>query len=170
MKRKRARYINKATSLSMTKIFIIVVGSIPDFEDIPKTTDTFWKETTWSKLIYGSDGGAKVKIYKDKASAFIRCHHIESNDEFIHILQHDETISEGIFRERWDDGYTAIGSRYFRRSGREEERVYRLFRYNKSGDIYYYDEIYGKDDSAWRYLAKYRFNQETLEWKKLKVE
>ena len=152
------------------RIIVIIVGSIPDFDDIPETTDTFWKETTLNKLIYGSDGGQKVKVYKDQSSAFIRCYNIESYDEYIHILQHDETISEGIFKARFAFGNTAIGScigsQYFRRSGREEGRLYRLYRDNRFGNIEYEDSIWGKDDSGWRTLATYRFNQETLEWTK----
>ena len=144
----------------------IVKGGIPEFEDIPKTTDTFWKETTYNKLMDGSDGGLTVKVYKDQGSAFIRCHMIKSNNEYIHILQHDETISDGIFRGRYASGNTAIGSQYFRRSGREE-RAYRLVRFNKSGNIHYEEQIWGKDDNGWRYLAEYRFNPETLEWTNL---
>ena len=121
-------------------------------------------------MVYGSDGGYKVKVYKDQGSAFIRCHNIKSNIERIHFLQEDETISDGIYRERYADGNTAIGSKYFRRSGREEGRLYRLFRFNKSGDIRYNDQILGKDDSGWRKLARYSFNQETLEWTQLEVE
>ena len=152
---------------------LFIVESIPDIEDIPKTPDTFWKETTLNKLIDGSDGGPnqdrgdKMKVYKDQGSAFIRCHEIKYNYEAIHILQHDGTISDGIFKDRYGSGNTAIGSQYFRRLGREEHRMYRLFRYNKSGDIEYHDHIKGKDDSDWRYHTRYRFNQETLEWKKL---
>ena len=142
----------------------IVKGGIPEFEDIPKTTDTFWKETTYNKLMDGSDGGLTVKVYKDQGSAFIRCHMIKSNNEYIHILQHDETISDGIFRERYSEVYTVIGSKYFRRSGNEEGRLYSLYRFNKSGDIYYYDQIWDKDDSDWRILAWFRFNPETLDW------
>ena len=115
----------------------------------------------------GSDGRDKVKVYKDQASGFIRCHNIKSNNEYIHILQHDETISDGIYRVRDAYGNTAIGSHYFRRSGREEGRMYRLCRDNEFGYIYYYDEIWGKDDSRWRDLATYSFNKETLEWTKL---
>ena len=118
-------------------------------------------------MICGSNGGPKVNVYKDQGSAFIRCHEIESNIEYIHILQQDETISDGIFRIRYADGNTAIGSRYFRRSGREEGRMYRLFRFNESGNIYYQDQIKGKDDSDWRYHTRYQFNPGTLEWKKL---
>ena len=116
----------------------------------------------------GSDGGNTVKVYKDQGSAFIRCHYIEVeiNKESIHILQHDGTISDGIFKDKYGSGNTAIGSMYIRRSGREEGRVYRLYRDNESGDIYYVDQIWGKDDSAWRDLAVYSFNQETLEWTK----
>ena len=111
----------------------------------------------------GSDGGPIVNVYKDQGSAFIRCHYIESNQESVHILQKDETISDGIFRKRWDNGDTAIGSKYFRRSGRKEGKMYRLFTLNESGNIYYEDRIFVKDDSAWRDLAVYIFNQETLE-------
>ena len=148
-------------------MFVVVVGRIPNFEDIPKTTETFWKETTDNKLIDGSDGGDTVGVYKDQGSAFIRCHDIKSNFESIHILQDDETISDGIFRDSYASGNTVIGSNYFRRSGREEGRVYRLYRWNKSGNIEYHDRILGKDDKIWRLLAKYSFNQETLDWTKI---
>ena len=121
-------------------------------------------------MIHGLDGGPKVKVYKDQGSAFIRWHSITSNNEYIHFLQQDGTIADGIVRDRWADGYTAIGSQYFRRCGREEERAYGLYRWNKSGNIDYQDQIMGKDDSGWRYLAKYRFNQNTLEWTKLEVK
>ena len=118
------------------------------------------------KLIHGSDGGTKVKVYKNPASSFIRCHEIESNYESIFRLQEDETIQDGIFRDRWDDGNTSIGSKYFCRSGRQETREYRLYRVNESGDIDYYDRIFGKGDSDWRYLAIYSFNPEMLGWTK----
>ena len=149
----------------MTKIFIIVVGSIPDIEDIPKTQETFWKETTRNKLIHGSNRGTKVKVYKDQGSAFIRCHEIDYNEESIHILQHDQTIADGIYRMGYADGSTVIGSRYNRRSGREE-KLYYLYRDNESGNIAYEDSKWGKYDVTWRILANYSFNQETLEWTK----
>ena len=116
-------------------------------------------------MIYGSDGGYRVKVYKDQSSSFIRWHQIKSNKEYIHILQHDGTISDGIYRERFANGETAIGSQYFLRSGREEDRVYQLYRYKDNGDIYYYDQFAGEDDTGLRTLAAYRFNQETLEWR-----
>ena len=157
---------NKGTYLFKLLQMFIVVGSIPDIEDIHKTQETFWKETTYDKLVYGSDGGPKVKVYKDQGSAFIKCDYIESNHEIIHILQEDETISDGIYRDRFSNGDTAIGSRYFRRSGREEGRLYRLYRHNKSGNIDYDDQILGKDDSGYRTLALHSFNPETLGWTK----
>ena len=114
-------------------------------------------------------GSTKVNVYEDPGTSFIRCVVINSNDEYIQILQ-DGTIQDGIFRFRWDGiGYTEIGSRYFRRSGREEGRVYRLGRFNTAGNIDYEDIILGKDDSDWRTLARYSFNQETLEWTKCEV-
>ena len=117
-------------------------------------------------MIDGSDGGFKVKVYKDQGSAFIRCHFIGSDDEYIHILKEDETISDGIYRVGYANGNTVIGSQYFRRSGRDEEREYQLYRDNESGDIYYDDQIWSKDVRGWRTLARYRFNHETLDWTK----
>ena len=42
--------------------------------------------------------------------------------------------------------------------------MYRLYRDNDNGDIYYNDLIMGKDDRTWRDLAEYSFNQDTLDW------
>ena len=120
------------------------------------------------KLIHGSDGGSqvsspdggsKVKVYKHPGSSYILCHD-EDNAEYIFKLQ-DETIQDGIFRMRWDGRKTEIGSQYFRRSGREVDRIYFLCRDNESGNIEYYDIIDARE------LAWYSFNPETLEWTNL---
>ena len=151
------------------KNFVIIVGGIPVFEEIPKTTDTFWKETTNNKLVDGLDGGLQVKVYKHQVSNCIRLHYIKSNDEFIHILQQDEIIGDGIFRTRYANGDIVIGSQYYHSSGREEKRMYRLYRFIKSGNIRYYDQILEKTDSGWRYQAAYSFNPDTLYWTKINV-
>ena len=80
-------------------------------------------------------------------------------------------LESGIHIERFANGNTTIGSKYFRRSEREDtySRVYRLHRDNKSGNIEYQDRIKGKGDNDWRELAKYSFNAETLDWTKLDV-
>ena len=162
-------FLPTVTYFSVTfKILVVIVGSIPNFENIPKTTETFWKETTFNKLVDGSDGGPKVKVYKDPipGSSFIRCQMIRSFAEYIHILQQDETIQDGIFRTRWDNGNTGIGSKYFIRSGREECKVYHLFRVNKSGNIRYEDENSSNDGMCCISIVEdYRFNPESLEWK-----
>ena len=111
-----------------------------------------------------------MKVYKDQGSDFIRCHFIKANYEYIHILQQNETIADGILRDRSASGNTAIGSLYLRRSWGEEQRFYQLNRFNTSGEILYFDQFAGKDDSDLRTLAKHSFNQETLEWTQLKVE
>ena len=120
-------------------------------------------------MIDGSDRGLKVKIYKHQGSAFISCHEMEDNLEYIYNLQ-EGSIQDGIFRIRWDNGKSAIGSKYFSRLGREEDREYRLIRSNKSGEIQYNDKIWGKDDSDWRWVAAYNFNRETFVWTKLNAE
>ena len=113
-----------------------------------------------NKLVEGSDGGKrKVKVYKHPGSSYILCHSEENNDEFIYKLQ-DEIIQDGIFRERLRWGCTAIGSQYMSRSGREEYRIYSLYRDNKSLNIEYQDDIV----NVGIFLAHYRFNPETLEW------
>ena len=122
------------------------------------------------KLGYSPDHGSyKVNVYKEPGSSFIRCHEIDLNNEHIYNLQQDGTIQDGIFIFRKFIGDTIKGSRYFRRSGREEDRTYCLYRSNIYGNIYYQDLVWGKEDSGWRYLAHYKFNQETLEWTKLEV-
>ena len=69
-------------------------------------------------------------------------------------------IEPGIFRERFANGDTTIGSKYFGGSGWEDSREYRLYRDNKSGNIQYQDHL----KTIWRTLAKYSFNPETLDW------
>ena len=143
---------------------------IPKIEDIPKTQETYWKNTTSKKLKYGDHfGPAKPNVYKDQGSNFILCHNTKSNLEYICSLQQDGKNESGKYRMRYEDGDTVIGSRYFRKSGSEKSRLVRLYRYNKSGNIHYYDEIWGKDGSGWREQAKYSFNPETLNWKKINV-
>ena len=105
----------------------------------------------------------KVNVYKEEGSSFIGCEEIKSNDEYIHILQQDGTIQDSIFRYRWDDGDTVIGSKYFRRSWKEKGRFYCLLRFNNTGDIEYQDRFKGKHESDLRYLARYSFNPKTLD-------
>ena len=69
---------------------LILIGCIPDFNDIPKTMDTFWKDTTKNKLKYGFDGGGKVKVYKHPGSSFI-LYQDEDNNECIYNLQQHTT-------------------------------------------------------------------------------
>ena len=110
----------------------------------------------------------KLKAYKDQGSSFILCHD-EDNDEYIHNLQQDETFEEGIFRKRYANGDTEMGFRYFHRSRGEKHRKYVLYKDNESGNIQYQDVIWGYSRS-WIYQARYSFNPETLDWKKLRVE
>ena len=144
-----------------------VVEWFPDLEDIPKTTDTFWQKTTLKKLGYSPDhtSSNKVNVYKDPGTSFIRCSEIDIKREYIHILQQDGTIQEGIFRHR-DAGGSKIGSQYFRRSGREQDRMYQLYRMNNTGNIHYHELILCKDEQYWRILAECSFNPETLDWTK----
>ena len=113
---------------------------------------------------------SKLWIFKSKCLQrswiqFIRCHEIDTNWEYINILQQDGTIQEGIFRSRHDGGNTSMVSWYFRRSGREEDRIYGI--YITSGEIIYQDTIFwGKNNSSSRTLAWYYFNPETLDWTK----
>ena len=122
------------------------------------------------RLQHGSRSGSiKLNVYKDPGSSFVLCHNTNSNREQIFKLQPDGMFESGIYNIRGANGDTAIGSRYFQRSGREEGRQHRLYRYNKSGDIEYHDKIWGKNDTGWRWLAKYIFHPETLDWIKLDV-
>ena len=63
---------------------------------------------------------------------------------------------------------TFIGSRYFMRGDRKEDRQYCLYRFNKSGNIIYEDKIWGEEDKGWRLLTKYQYKPESFSWKKVK--
>ena len=160
---------------------VFCLEHVPKFVDIPKTSDTFWKNTNLDRLIHGSNMGfntlfggilsTNLKAYKDQGSSFILFHDKKKNDEYIHNLQKDGRLEEGIFRYRYANGDTEIGSKYFKfRSGREEFRKYILYKDNESGNIQYRDQskkwLYHDE---WKTLAKYSFNPETLDWKKLDV-
>ena len=137
---------------------------MPDFEDIPKTQDTFWKDTTLENLIDGSDGGTKVKVYKQPGSSFILCQTDDNTYEYIQSGLEDGKFANGVYRERFANGDTEIGSRYFLRSGRKVDRVYRLLRYNYDGEIRYTDKVMDNTKGGWKWLEEYIFNPETLEW------
>ena len=80
----------------------------------------------------------------------------------------NEIFENGISRYRYVNGDTIIGSQYFSRTGRRrDERIYQLYRFEKSGEIEYHELIKRKDDSVWRDLARYGFNPETLKWTQL---
>ena len=117
------------------------------------------------KLIYGSDGDDKVEVYKQPGSSYILCH----GEDYDYILSlQDEIIEDGVFRLRYDNGGTAIGSMYITKSDREENRSYYLYRSEDDEEIKYYERIFSKDDK--RTLAFYNFNPETLGWTNLKVD
>ena len=63
---------------------------------------------------------------------------------------------------------TQIGSRYFRGGDRKENRMYRLYRSNKYGNIIYEDQIWGEEDKGWRVLTHYEYIPESFSWKKVK--
>ena len=107
--------------------------------------------------------GIELKVYKDPGSSFILCHNPESNIEEIHNLKPNGRFESGIHRKRFASGDTIIGSQYFHMGWRREDRVYRLFRFNDTGDIHYIDKI-SVYDSSWRNIARYSFNPETLVW------
>ena len=118
-------------------------------------------------------GSNKIKAYKDPGSSFILCYD-KDNDEYIHKLQKNGRLEQGIFRLRYANGDTEIGSMYFwDRSGREEQRKYILYKDNESGNIEYRDQTVNNwilfYEGIWRTSASYSFNQETLDWKKLDV-
>ena len=77
-------------------------------------------------------------------------------------------MQDGLYRDKWDNGDTAIGSKYFRRSGKDEGRMYFLKRFHQSGRIEYHEEVWGKDtDCRWKVLSRYSFNPLTLDWTKI---
>ena len=138
--------------------------------DIPKNDDTYWKDSTVSDVMYDGDASesqAKVKLYRNKNSDFVRVDDVEIDNEYIYIIDENGLLKHGIHRFFPDNG-TSIGSRYFSRGDRKESREYSLYRFNESGNIIYRDQIKGKEDKAWRLLTKYEYKPKTLSWVKVK--
>ena len=112
------------------------------------------------KLEYGKHFlNWKVKVYKHPGSSFILCQSKYNNYECIYKIREDGLLADGIYKFKGYEGDTQIGSKYFCRSGRKEEREYSLGRNNESGNIHHYRESEEGD-----YL-RYFFNPETLVWK-----
>ena len=110
---------------------------------------------------------AKIKLYRNKNSNFVRVHNIGNNHEYIHIIDKNGLLKLGIFRYKVPNMDTSIGSRYFRRGDRKEDRQYHLYRFNKSGNIEYEDQR-GEEDKGWRLQTKYEYIPETFLRKKIK--
>ena len=141
------------------------------------------------ELVIGRDWNKKydkIKVYKQPKSSYIRIR--DSNyDDYIFNLK-DGLIEEGFYRYRWNKGSTSgLGSRCLHWSEGDENREYRFYGDQQSEYIEYIDYIFGgreehshiygflesediKDHNQinirWRARAKYRFNPETLAWKK----
>ena len=45
------------------------------------------------------------------------------------------------------------------------QTIWRLFRFS-SGEIEYHDEYNNNDGSGWKYVAKYKFNKDSMNWTK----
>ena len=111
---------------------------------------------------------AKNKIYRNPSyPGFVRVENVDDHIEYIHAFDEDKNLlKEGIYRTSWPNGEIALGSRLFRRDGREEDREFRLSRFS-SGNIYYYEKIFEKPSYEWKTLVKYKFNPDNLTWTKL---
>ena len=110
----------------------------------------------------------KVKLYRNKNSDFVRVHDIKDNHEIIQLTDENGQLKHGIFRYTIPNKKTNLGSRYFRRGDRNQNREYSLYRFNESVNIIYQDQVYGKEDKAWKVLTKYEYKPKTLSWVKVK--
>ncbi len=75
---------------------------------------------------------------------------------------------DGIFRGKFVSGASCYGTRIFDNSGSNGEEEWRLYKF-ANGDIIYQEKILviGKDKD-WRLVTKYKFEDTSLEWIKVK--
>ena len=110
-------------------------------------------------------------MYQTKqVPGFTRIYNTDTKAETIYRYE-DNKVQDGGYRAISNDGNSCLGQRKFGKSkdDGEEERLYGLFRY-ASGDIEYKEKIYvNGQDEGWRYLTRYTFNPDKLEWNKVNL-
>ena len=124
-------------------------------------------------IMYGvsddSENQAKVKLYRNKNSDFVRVDSVETDNEYIYIIDEAELLKNSIFRYVFHDtSDTSVGLRYFRRGDRKENREYTIYRFHKSGNIIYREVIGLKENKDWILLKQYEYKPKTLSWVKVK--
>ena len=149
---------------------------IPSWEDIPMTSEFWWKKTSWQRLLFGKVGnfalfaGKPCMCYRRKGDDFVRVS--EHNIEFLHQLQENKTLKDGIFREKYESGETKLGYQYFDRTygNTGEARIYSL-NMTVSGDIIQYlEQIFSrKTNLKWKVVTAFQYNKETFTWSKVEL-
>ncbi len=143
---------------------------IPDFNEIEKTESNFYKTSTVGEIMVGDMSRNRdiVKVYRKSQEPFVLVHNLTDDHEYIHKLNDEGQLQEGIYRYKFPDGGTEVGCRLFRRGDRQESKVYRLYKFSSSGRIEFDERVAGKEDKKWRYITEYKFNPDALSWSKKK--
>ena len=154
------------------QFFLIITEYIPTFEDIEKTQSNFYKTSTVGEIKYGdkSRNPATVNLYRKSQDPFVLVHEIENNHEYIHTIQETDLLKEGMYRYKFPDGDTWIGCRLFERGDRQEEKMFRLYKFSSSGEIRYFEQVWGKEDKSYRTVIEYMFHPDTLSWSKVEID
>ena len=104
----------------------------------------------------------------EQVPGFARLYNTDTKQESIYRYE-DNKLQDGGYRTKFDNGDSCFGQHTFAKSldDGEENREYRLYKYAASGNIEYDEQIWViGQDKGWRFLTKYTFNPDKLEWNK----
>ena len=152
---------------------------VPTWEDIPMTSEYFWKKTNHGFMFYDKVAGifqtpfvgTTWMCYRRKGDDFVRVFDSEDNSEFLHQLQENKTLKDGIHRIKFDNGETLLGYQYFDRTygNTGEDRIYSL-NMTVSGDIIQYlEQIFSRKTNKWKVVTAFQYNKETFTWSKVEL-
>ena len=113
---------------------------------------------------------AKVNLYRKSQEPFVLVHNIEENIEYIHKMNEDGLLQDGIHRYKWPDGDTALGCNLFWREDEQDENLFMLYNFSSSGQIRYLERVLVKEEKSWRTITDYMFLPDTSSWSKVKTD
>ena len=151
---------------------IFCLEYIPDFNEIEKTESNFYTTSTVGEIMYGdkSRNTTTVNIYRNSQEPFVLVHNLTDDHEYIHKLNDEGQLQEGIYRYKFPWGDTEIGCRLFWRGDRQEDKVFRLYKFSSSGEIRYFEQVWGNEDKSYRTVTEYMFHPDTLSWSNVEID
>ena len=151
---------------------IFCLEYIPDFNEIEKTESNFYKTSTVGEIMFGdmSRNTTTVNIYRNSQEPFVLVHNFKHKSEYLYKMNEKEQLKEGMHRIKLSNRDIWIGCRLFWRGDRQEDKVFRLYKFSSSGEIRYFEQVWGNEDKSYRTVIEYIFHPDTFSWSKIEID